>query len=198
MHSGESWQPFQIIRVFVKNQLGYPWLPIPSCTACLNRQIVFSTIKDEWGFLCVWFLTDVFACQLGSKIISLGIYLRGLPCCMPGDSQASPHLGVWWFCREGLLQGPQKPWWRQQADRVEQIGAASEGWWTHPGSSKGRLAGGDAGRQLFGWLHGGLWYGAFGAKQPVFLRTSPHPPTKGSVNLFSCCAESLSLQSSWL
>ena len=67
----------------------------------------------------------------------------------------------------------------------------------NPGSSAGRLAGGDASRQLFGWLHGGLWYGAFGVEQRVFLRTSPHPPTKGSVNLFSC-AESLSLNSWWL
>jgi len=126
MHSGEGWQPFQIIRVFVKNQLGYPWLPIPSCTGCLKRQIELSTIKDERGFLCVWFLTDVFACQLGSQIIFLGIYLWGLPRCTPGDSQASPHQGVWWFCREGLLQGPQKTWWRQQADRGEQIGGSTQ------------------------------------------------------------------------
>ena len=191
MHSGEGWQPFQIIRVFVKNQLGYPWLPILSCTGCLNRQIALSTIKDEWGFLCVWFLTDVFACQLWSKIISFGIYLWGLPRCTPGDSQASSHQGVCWFCREGFLQGRQRTWWCQQADGGEQIGAASEGRWKQPGSSTDRLAGGDAGRQLFGRLHGGLRYGAFGAEQPVFLRTSPYPPTKGSGNLSSYCAESL-------
>lgn len=58
--------------------------------------------------------------------------------------------------------------------RGEQTGASCRGAMeAAPGRSTSRLAGGEACRQLFGRLHGGLCYGAFVAIQPIFLRTFP-------------------------
>lgn len=122
--------------------------------------------------------------SVGEQNHILGNILTRTPCCMPSDSKHHLIRVFDGFVERDFSRDPRKPWWRQQADWVEQIGTASEGRWTHLGSSKGRLAGGDVGRQLFGWLHWvAFWYGLW-PKQPVFLRTSlGHPPTKGSVNL---------------